>query len=293
MAASDRRLFRRLGTRPGEDAIPLGDIAPLVAAGRRTRVLRLALAAVLVALIVAAFTAGTSAQGRRFFPSSTVGIVVLDISSSIQPTTYDLIRQELTSLSRTNQRFGVVLFSDDAYEALPPGTPARELKPFIRFFDPKRPLAFDHAGQPRPRSPWDESFSGGTSISSGLELAATLLQQQHVIRGGVVLISDLVDDPSDFNNVSDALALYSERSIPLTIVALNPPPEDRAAFERLLAQQGVISNAQLPRGRSGRGLLTVHAGFPAGLAAFGALAIVLLGVEALWAEPLRWRRAAG
>jgi hypothetical protein len=291
--ASVPRLVQRFRARARSEAIPLGDIAPLVAAGRRTRVLRLALAAALVGLIIAAFSAGTSAQARRFFPSSTVGIVVLDISSSIQPTTYDLIRQELTSLSETNQRFGVVLFSDDAYEALPPGTPAAELRPFIRFFNPKRPIAYDHSGVPRPRSPWDESFSGGTSISSGLLLAAQLLQQQHVVHGDVVLISDLVDDPSDYNSVSDALALYSERSIPLTVVALDPPLEQKDAFESLLVDQGVISNARLPHGGAGRGLLTVHAGFATGLAVLGVVAIVLLGVEALWAEPLRWRRATG
>jgi hypothetical protein len=144
----------------------------------------------------------------------------------------------------------------------------------------------------RPRTPWEESFSAGTSISSGLVLAADLLQQKHVARGDVVLISDLVDDPSDYNRVTDTLALYSERSIPLRIVALDPPRENRQLFEDLLGQKGVISNAVLPRGGVGRGVLAVEAGFPTGLAAFGGLAILLLALEAFWAEPLRWRKAA-
>jgi hypothetical protein len=65
-----------------------------------------------------------------------------------------------------DERFGVVLFSDDAYEALPPGTPARELRPFVRFFAPHPRYQHDASGALRPRSPWDQSFSAGTSISS-------------------------------------------------------------------------------------------------------------------------------
>jgi hypothetical protein len=292
MGARFRQLRARLRAGALREAIPLADAGSFARSARRTQVLRFVLAAALLGVVVAAFASGTNAQGRRFFPSSRVGIVVLDISSSITPSTYDLIKGELTALAATNQRFGVVLFSDDAYEALPPGTPARELRPFIRFFDRHRPFQYDQLGVPRPRSPWEQSFSGGTSISSGLLLAADLLQQKHVTRGDVVLISDLVDDPSDFNHVADALALYSERSIPLTVVALNPPPENRDAFEALLGKNGVISNAVLPHGKVGRGLFTVSANFPIGLAVFGCLAILLLAIEALWAEPLRWRPVA-
>jgi hypothetical protein len=292
MATRLAGLLARLRARAERDAIPLANLTPFLRPARRTRILRLALAAALVAAVVAAFASGTQATGRRFLPSSTVGIVVLDISSSIKPSTYDLIRDELVSLANTNERFGVVLFSDQAYEALPPGTPARELRPFVRFFDRRRPFQYDKSRIPLPRSPWEQWFSAGTSISSGLFLAAELLQSAHVVRGDVVLISDLVDDPSDYNRVTDALALYSERSIPLSIVALDPPRENRQVFEQLLGEKGVITDAVLPKGRAGRGELTVEAPFPKRLALFVAFAILLLGVEAYWAEPLRWRRAA-
>ena len=42
---------------------------------------------------------------------------------------------------------------------------------------------------------------------------------------GVVLISDLADDPSDLQKLADTIALYSRRSIPLNVVALDPAPE--------------------------------------------------------------------
>ena len=292
MAASVRRLLARLRSQARREAIPLSDLAPLAHAARRTRIVRLVLAASLVAAVIASFASAGDAESRRFYPSSTVGIVVLDISSSIKPTTYKLIRRELTELAATDQRFGVVLFSDDAYEALPPGTPARELRPFVRFFDEKRPFEYDRSGLPRPRSPWEQSFSAGTSISSGLVLAAELLERENVLDGDVVLISDLVNDPSDYNRLIDTLALYSERSIPLRILALDPPPENRVVFETLLGQKGVITSAVLPTGGSGRGLLTVDAPFPLGLSIWGALVILLLAIEAYWAEPLRGRRVA-
>jgi hypothetical protein len=123
-------------------------------------------------------------------------------------------------------------------------------------------------------------------------LAAELLERESVLDGDVVLISDLVNDPSDYNRLIDPLALYSERSIPLRILALDPPPENRVVFETLLGQKGVITSAVLPTGGSGRGLLTVDAPFPLGLSIWGALVILLLAIEAYWAEPLRGRRVA-
>jgi hypothetical protein len=292
MGPSLRRLLARLRSEARREAIPLAELAPLAGAARRTRVIRLVLAGALVAAVLAAFASAGNAESRRFFPSSTVGMVVLDISSSIKPTTYRLIRRELSKLAATDQRFGVVLFSDDAYEALPPGTPARELRPFVRFFDETRPFEYDRFGNPMPRSPWERSFSAGTSISSGLVLAAELLEREHVISGDVVLISDLVNDPSDYNRLIDTLALYSERSIPLRVLALDPPPEERVVFETLLGQKGVVTSSGLPTGDTGRGLLTVEAGFPLGLAFWGGFVILLLAVEAYWAEPLRGRRTA-
>ena len=65
---------------------------------------------------------------------------------SIRPTTYKLIGIELASLA-TDQRVGVVLFSDVAYTALPPGTPASELASFARFYTDDR-IHYDKDGAP-------------------------------------------------------------------------------------------------------------------------------------------------
>jgi hypothetical protein len=291
MDARLTQLVARLRRGAPRDPIPLADLTPLAGPARRTRLLRLGLVVALVAAVVLASLSAPDAESRRFLPSATVGIVVLDISSSIRPSTHNLIRRNLDALSRSNRRFGVVLFSDDAYEALPPGTPASELRSFIRFFE-RRPIRYDRLGNPRPQSPWEQWFSAGTAISSGLLLAAELLQREHVEQGGVVLISDLVNDPSDYNRMIDTLALYSERQIPLSIVPLDPPPEERQIFETLLRDNGVIKAVELPTGQAGRGRLTIEAPFPTWLVVFGALVVVLLAVEAYWSEPLTWKRSA-
>ena len=108
-------------------AIPLSDAGRLRRPARRTRIVQLiALVAVLGAaawLLVAAFRIDRSTTA--FAPESTTAIVVLDVSASISSETYDRILATLDRLADSNGRYGLVLFSDTAYMALPPGTDAR------------------------------------------------------------------------------------------------------------------------------------------------------------------------
>ena len=65
------------------------------------------------------------------------------------------------------------MFSDVAYELLPPNSPAGALLQFLRFFQPERVLR----GTPMfGRSPWDQ-FSGGTRIAAGLKQAQQALRR--------------------------------------------------------------------------------------------------------------------
>jgi hypothetical protein len=270
------------------DAIPTPDLSAFRRVGRRTRVVRLALAVALVGGTLLALALVPPADDRRFLPAANVGIVVLDVSTSVKPSTYDLIREQLVGLSSTSRRFGVVLFSDVAYEALPPATPARELRKFVRFF--RAGYRYDEDGNALSRSPWEDWFSAGTSISSGLLLAAQMLEQRPYTDRGVVLISDLADDPSDLQKLADTIALYSRRSIPLNVVALDPAPEDREFFLELLDNPAAISNVQLPTAQAGRGSLAITSRFPWATAAVAAFVVALLAASVYWTEPLQWRR---
>jgi len=283
-----RALLARVRRGSGEDAVPLPDLAPLEGPARRTRGLRLASAAALIVTVLATAVSVPDAHGRRFLPAGTVAIIVLDVSSSIRLTTYRLIGFELASLAKTDRRVGLVLFSDVAYEALPPGTPASELQAIARYYQDET-IRHDKDGYPLPRNPWEEWFSAGTSISSGLRLAAQLLRVSGAERGGVVLFSDLADDPTDLRALSRVISLYEQRRIPLRVVALDPAPEDRDFWVELLGP-GSLSNVQIPTGDAGRGRLVVESAFPARLAVLGVLVVLLLAANVVLAEPITWRR---
>ena len=56
---------------------------------------------------------------------------MLDLSASITADTYSRIHQTLQQLVARGGRYGLVVFSNIAYEALPPGTPASALEPIV------------------------------------------------------------------------------------------------------------------------------------------------------------------
>ena len=67
----------------------------------------------------------------------------------------------------------------------------------LRFFAPPPASASATNDQTYlANSPWQQWFSAGTRISSGLYLAEHMLEQEHAQHGAVLLISDLADDPS-------------------------------------------------------------------------------------------------
>ena len=139
--------------------IPTTELERFRPAARRTAVLRAGLALGLVAALAAAVLAARSIDPRHapLVPSGTTGMLVLDLSASVYE---DAFGQTIRKLARSGERTGVVAFSDAAYELLPPGTPARELLPLLRFF---RPEVASTSGE-LPVDPWKD-FRAGTRIS--------------------------------------------------------------------------------------------------------------------------------
>ena len=123
---------------------------------------------------------------------------MLDVSASISTDTYSRIGGTLPRSRDSGGRFGLVVFSDQAYEALPPGTPAADLAPLVRYFT--LPQQTQPGFAPTfPPNPWRATFSAGTRISAGLELAHRIALEDKPRRPTVVLVSDLDDDPSDLH----------------------------------------------------------------------------------------------
>jgi hypothetical protein len=274
------RLLRR------RQSIPLADPAPLRPAARRTVIVRAGAAVGLLALAALAILLGRHPDVHevRFLPQRSSGIVVLDLSASISSETYSRIGQTLSELSSSRGRYGLVVFSDNAYEALPPGSPASALEPMIRFFTlPKQ-------GRPGvaptfPLNPWTDSFSAGTRISTGLDLARSILIDDRLARPAVLLVSDLDDEPNDLPALTSVALAYRQEGIPLHVVGLNPSTADERLFRRFVAGRGSFSQARLPN-ETGSGSST--AGFPAALAVVALVLAGLLALNELWNARLVW-----
>ena len=150
---------------------------------------------------------------------------MLDLSASISSDTYARIGATLDGLAETGGRYGLIVFSDTAYLALPPGTPAAELRPFARRFD----LPEQTGGAITvPTSPWTDSFSAGTKISTGLQLALDTIRAKQLGRPAVLLVSDLDDDVGDLERLTSTALSFRRLGIPVRVVGLNASPEDRA-----------------------------------------------------------------
>ncbi|HEY2776954.1 MAG TPA: vWA domain-containing protein [Gaiellaceae bacterium] len=267
--------------------VPLADLPRLEQARRRTARVRVLLAVVLVALVAVAAASSVHAQTPtlRFLPRGASGIVVLDLSASISTDTYQRIGQTLRELSSTNGRYGLVVFSDVAYEALPPGTPSAALKPYARYFT----LPPAHGGflPEFPLNPWTNSFSGGTRIGAGLALALQLIREQHVKHPAVVLVSDLDDDAGDIKQLAGVALAYRQEDIPVRVVALDPQPKDEQLFAKLLERAATVEQGRLPGERA----KTTGSPIPLVLGAAAVAVALLLAANELWGARLSWGHA--
>lgn len=265
-------------------AIPLADAPALRAPGRFTFAVRATLAAVAIGSTIAFLVISRHPESRTVVPlprdASTV--VVLDVSASISTDTYARIGGTLAALSHSGARVGLVVFSDLAYEALPPGVPASDLTPFVRYFTlPTQPQ--EGAAPTFPPNPWTTTFTAGTRISTGMELAHTIAQAQ-AKRPTVVLVSDLDDDPQDLTALAAVMAAYRRDHIPVRVVGLNASPQDVTLFERLLGRAVPVTQAPTVNEVPPRDVTV----FPGVLLVLAILSAAALALREAWAPRLEW-----
>jgi von Willebrand factor type A domain len=267
--------------------IPLADASALQAPARRTLVLRGALALACIGAAVAAVLVSRAPHTRTIvpLPANAQTVLVLDLSASISSDTFSQIGGTLAALARSGNRFGLVVFSDQAYEAMPPGTPAADLMPFVRYFTLPKQRAPGFAPT-FPTNPWQSTFTGGTQISFGLELAHSIAVAGRR-RATVVLVSDLDDEPGDLARLASVLLAYRRDHVPVRIVGLDPSPADVALFDRLLSPRPVVVQAP-PLAASAPHSTTP---FPWTLLALALLVAGALALRTAWAPRLEWGRA--
>ena len=226
MAARAEPLLRR-------GSIPSTSLPALRGAARRTTVLRVVLGVALIVALAAAFLAARSrgAQQAPLLPAGTTGVVVLDVSASISAQSFQRVEQALRGLARSDQGVGLVVFSDSAYEMLPPGSPSRELERVLRFF---RAVRGSGADAVFPVNPWAEDFRAGTRISIGLRAAREALAREGVEKGSVVLISDLDSPATDVTRLGAEIDDLRRAGYELRVVPVFPIKEKLALFESLV-----------------------------------------------------------
>jgi hypothetical protein len=267
-------------------AIPLADAPALRSNARLTLAIRAALAAVAVGAAVAFLVVSRHPHSRTIvaLPANAPTVVVLDVSASISTDTYSRIGGTLAAISRGRARIGLVVFSDAAYEALPPGVPASALAPFVRYFT--LPSQTQAGFAPTfPPNPWTTTFTAGTRISAGMELAHRIAVAQ-ARRPTVILVSDLDDDPNDLAPLATVMAAYGRDHVPVRVVGLNPSPQDVSLFERLLG--AAVPVAQAPA----LDQVPPHdvTAFPTALVALAIAAAAALALREAWSPRLEWSR---
>jgi hypothetical protein len=270
-------------------AIPYTGAVELVRLAARATLFRAALWVTLAALVVAtaALACHPRANVQPLLTPSAGGMVVFDLSASITSDTYSRIHETLQQLVARGGRYGLVVFSNTAYEALPPGTPASALEPLVRYFAVPKTAPGE---QPSfPANPWGAAgFTAGTEISAGLDLARRIELANGVKQPSVVLISDLQDDPNDLQRLTAVLNEYQVENAHLRAVALNADPSDLARFRGLIGKASSI----IPAGLSGSSKVAPpHTRFPTWLVLLTLVVAALLAATELRSARLRWGSA--
>jgi hypothetical protein len=273
---------------------------------RRTWIVRIGLALLALGFLVAAFilSRDLKALPTSYFATGSGGIVVLDLSSSVDQQKAQRAQRVIRSMAETEGRIGLVVFSDSAYEMLPPDTRSEELRPILRFFEAP-PGGFGRPGFGRRRqnqptqpaqqpeqSPWSLSFRGGTKISTGLAEARAIVAREHDPSLSVLLLSDLDNSGFDSSALLEEVTAYERAGIRLRVVPLFPAAEDRDFFERVVGKDAMLERAELVRNTSVKESLTLVGSPPWMLAGVGACLLVLLALNERYGAKLAWGRAA-
>lgn len=283
-------------------AIPSADLGELRRAVLRTRLASVVLALALIGALVAAFMLSRDLGVRQggFLPVGSTGVIILDLSASVGEASNRRIQRVLQNVVKSDEPLGLVMFSDSAYELVPPGTRGLELRPMLRFFTPLRMSHADRmrmlreggsVAQSYPDNPWTSEFRGGTRISEGLHVARLMLRREGLINGSVLLVSDLDYSPFDFSMITQELIAYRVGQVPLRVIPLFANPTDREFFRRLVARDAIVEWEELKPRIGPKPKNTFSGVLPVGLICVGLLAAILLTVNELFCGRLGLSRS--
>jgi hypothetical protein len=275
----------RLPERAIGQSVPLADAPRVWSVSRRTAVLRVLLAVVLLGLVVSLVVSSLRLKTRptSYFAEGGGGLAVIDFSKSIDPRSFRRMSTILRTLADSDQRLGLVAFSDDAYMMLPPGTRGDEVRPMLRFFSGKEFTSLASIS-----TPWSSAFLGGTQIANGLKAARLEFEREHVQHGSVLLISDLDDSSTDIPLLTQELTTYRREGLRLRIAPLFPTPENLAFFTSLAGPSSVLGSRELLDNSKVAERQSVVGSFPKWLFFGGALVLLGVGLNERLTRRLEW-----
>ena len=275
----------RLPERTTGQSVPLADAPRIWIVSRRTAILRVLLAVVLVGLLASLVISSLRLKTRptSYFAEGGGGLAVIDFSKSIDPRSFKRMATILKTLADSNQRLGLVAFSDDAYMMLPPGTRGDEVRPMLRFFSGK-----EFSSLAAATTPWSAAFLGGTQISNGLKTARLEFEREHAKHGSVLLISDLDDSSTDIPLLTQELTTYRREGLRLRIAPLFPTPENLAFFTSLAGPDSVLGTRELLDNSKVAEHQSVVGSFPKWLFFGGALVLLGVGLNERLTRRLEW-----
>jgi hypothetical protein len=265
--------------------------------------LRLAAGAALLALALLALSLprGGAGAAAKELPARTDGVLVVDLSGSVTGDLYPRLAAILRFYGRQagdDGRLGLVLFSDEAQEALPPAAPVAALGPvadLLSGLDEEGSRAAPSPGSSNSpggmggstgwlagesENPWAE-FSGGTRISRGLELALEALRRDGIADGRVILISDLLDSLEDEPYAVEAAAQIRKRGFDLEVVELGEPSAEKQEFRARLHPGASLQEAELLERTPPEERDDLRRGAPVRVLLIALLAAALAAVELL------------
>jgi hypothetical protein len=210
--------------------IPASERAWLGQPARRTTYLRIGLAAGLALVLGAAVLVARQYDVRHapLVSSGSSGVVVLDLSASVFEGGFEATVRKLVE---TDERAGLVVFSDAAYELLPPGSSGREFQSLLRFFRSSETGFL-------PPNPWDR-FRAGTRISEGLRVAREALLREGG-PGKIILLSDLEVLPDEVLRLVAVFGDLRRDGFEVEIVPLAPRAEQRRLLELFVGKEGFL-----------------------------------------------------
>jgi hypothetical protein len=263
-----------------DESVEIAGFRRLRLAAIRTTALRVLLGAALIATMtgIVLLARGAGAGRAAVLPESAkTGCVALDVSGSISGPIYERVSTTLEGLAEANQSICLVMFSNTAYELLPPNSPPTALLQFVRFF---KPVSFINGFPQFRESPWAQ-FSGGTHISKGIVTAEQALHRAGVKHGSIVLVSDLDDWPAD-EPALEAEALHLRTvHIPVRIVPLFAKQSDKNYFAGLFGRDAFV-NAKAFSHHATEHVQPIASSVPWELLALGAALVLLLFGNERW-----------